>query len=349
MGEMFNFRHQFLPQVSLRAGVQTSSRRNEQSLYSYALLYIASFAKRSSSKHSIANKINDLQKFLDYFYSQHSDGSILRWDKAITNAFCEALRCNYSIFYVARIMSQLREFHRYSIDVAPMKVRKGLLKKASGVKDQITSLLNLRQASDDRSRQIYGRVSDYIRGIERLLDDKKQQKLRFCDVAIIKILDSTALRSKEICCVDLEQLTIDVSSGSGVLKNIRRGKYRLCDVHLTADVVESLLNYFEKERGYSDGPLFMTVRSIRYSSTEISLRIKKIMNIIQEDTGTQRQYIYPNARMIRNGSLYRTAGDDSLDINNVSDRFGYSINGYDASNIYRRLLFGGSKSKGISH
>lgn len=286
MKKRFSFKSPTLSEYNLKALPLIEVVPEDGLLISWSLWYLKKEVIGIGSPYTAEAKIQDLQKFINYFYYHNPNGFIKSWDKPLTYGFIEKLGDIYEVASVRRIMATLSHFvrflERYHIveyDDSPVRGVKLPTAQPSPPKQLVA-------VSGDNDvvlegKAVFEKLLEVAEGMIVEKKNKKQQPYR--DIAIIATLYHGGLRVTEICNLTMAQMEKEKSGGI-IFRSVKckGNKYR--DVYIKDDGSRALNEYIKNERGSDPGPLFMSYDKKRLSRFGIWRLIKNIAHRSEMNT-----------------------------------------------------------------
>ncbi len=113
---------------------------------------------------------------------------------------------------------------------------------------------------------------------------------KYRDYAILMLASNAGLFPKQIVSLKMDQLSVDRSTGEGLLLNVigTRRSMTSYDLPLLKDVIEALQLYFEKERGIMKGYIFHTQDGKKINKSTITKIFHNIRTRYRSDTNSDR-------------------------------------------------------------
>jgi integrase/recombinase XerD len=272
-------------ELTLSSHSLSSKPEHTCDLFPWALWFKGSVLEAADSKLTLDAQLDDLQKFVDFFYSK-TDGSVASWNGKITAAFLEALRKHgYAQTSIRRIFTTLKQFAHFLLtrhvldhENDPMPRRK----KAPPTQD--VEPKTLRVVHNGRiiheGKPVFQLLLEAARAGTEQVHDKRD--LPYRNAAILAALYYSALRVSEICNLDYQQVTRRANGGYILSDVTCKNKRKRKEVFLTEHAEPYLTDYLVKERGVvmsrgkDSGPLFVTKTGKRLSR----VAVWKILNRI---------------------------------------------------------------------
>ncbi|MBA4349508.1 MAG: hypothetical protein C0415_05930 [Thermodesulfovibrio sp.] len=286
----FMLEHPALPRLDLQATPSAQVPPASLILFPWACFYIESRVLGSASQHTVYAKMQDLQKFINYFYRYNPDGSLLNWSQSLTNGFKEALITHYETATVRRVFATLSNF-------AGFLEKKRVFGENEPPMGSIKPPKRLRAPAKTLTvRDENGRIVEEGKPVfERLIEaaesfigesinkaSAKQKPYR--DLAILATLYYTAMRVSELCSLNITQVVEDAETDGIELVNVRGKGDVEKNAFLSAKGTAPLRQYILKERGNAAGPLFKSSRNRR-------LTRKAVWQILQKFGGKAEEFL----------------------------------------------------------
>lgn len=275
----FSFKSPAPPKYNLKTLHLIEAAPEDGVLISWSLWYLKKEVIGIGSPYTAEAKIQDLQKFINYFYHHNPDGAIKSWDKPLTYGFIEKLGDIYEVASVRRIMATLSHFakflERYHVieyDDSPVRGVKLPTAQPSPPKQ-------LMAVSDDNDVVLEGKAvfEKLLAAARSMVDEKKTKKQwPYRDIAVISTLHYAGLRVTEICSLTMSQKEREPKTGGIIFRGVKCKGNKMRDVYLRDAGAKAVEEYIKNERGSDPGPLFTTYNKKRLSRFGVWRIIKKI-------------------------------------------------------------------------
>lgn len=269
---------------------------NRDSLTAWFTVYME-HRGRSSSDHTNRAKLEDLNRFVEYFDSVTRSHKIDRWGPSITQDYIKHLQVTYSPDSIKRFLATLRHAAAWISEHRPFLAGNPF----AGVTDPEASepqwiglepidVTRLKAAADQ---------------LLKLKARKNQLPLR--DHAIFWTLLTTALRVSELVRLDLKQFRRDPERKDFILADVKRkGRATTRRVSVPSKTVAAIRKYIEHERGQEPGPLFISATGKPLSPQSIDHLLARLKNQANADLA-ENEKIYLSPHVLRHTCLRQVA------------------------------------------
>lgn len=288
-----------LPHLDLRLTDEGTTKppkphRTETSLIVWLRWYLHKLVRGgTSSWHTEAAKLNDLQKFINFYYDKHPSGDITLWNNELSKSFTSGLKkAEYGQSTIARTVASISHFGAslkgWKCEAFEPDVIKAFATKAAKETKPATLQLikgNKLLAEGEPVFKLMAMIAEKI-----ALQNTSKKKRPYRDVAILYFLYYTGVRAEELCNIDIQQMTLFNKTGDAAFSDVvGKGGYERT-VFLRDIPLDKLFRYFDKERrGHRRGPLFQSSRQGHRMQRQI------IWEIVDQIRTATQQYLMEDA------------------------------------------------------
>lgn len=274
----FTFKTPALPEHNLKTLPLPESPPEDRFLISWSSWYLKKEVIGIGSPYTAEAKIQDLQKFINYFYHHNPDGSIKSWDKPLTYGFIEKLGEIYEVSSIRRIMATLSHIAKFFERCRVIEYDDNPVRGVRLPVSQPSSPKQLMAVADDEvimeGKAVFEKLLETAKS---MVNEKKTKKhWPYRDVAIISVLYYAGLRVTELCSLVMSQIEKEHKTGGIVFRGVKCKGNKIRDVYLRDIGAKALNEYLKNERGVEPGPLFTTYNRKRLSRFGVWSIIKKI-------------------------------------------------------------------------
>lgn len=279
MKKRFSFKSHALADYNIKTLPLIESSPEDRFLLSWTLWYLKKEVIGIGSPYTAEAKIQDLQKFVNYFYHYNPDGSIKTWDKALTYGFIERLGEIYEVSSIRRIMATLSHFAQFLERCRIIEYDDNPVRGVKLPFSQPSPPRQLMAVADDNKliaegKEVFQRLLDAAKS---MINEKKTKKhWPYRDIAIISVLYYAGLRVTEVCSLVMSQIEKEPETDGIIFRGVKCKGNKIRDVYLRDLGAKALNEYLKTERGVDPGPLFTTYNRKRLSRFGVWSIIKKI-------------------------------------------------------------------------
>ncbi len=318
-------------ELDIKSSNPVEEKPSDNSLLPWIKFYIYREVAGVGSHHTSRAKIQDLQKFVNYFYSKQPDGNTARWTKAVTQSFLNSLSKRHETSSVLRSLATLSHLSNFLEKMKVLDYEGNPVRKIKGPKKEPLQPQGIHAINSKTGEIVLSGEQIYDALINAVLAqiESKPSPILYRNAAILSILYHTGMRVEEVCSITMSQFEIDVSEGAW-FRGVKCKGNKLRDIYINEKSLFHLNEYVNikhKNNKYDKGPIFQSRNGKKLCQSDIWRIIKQTAKIASLSLPTDAQIdVHPHS--FRHERAYNLLKKAQMGDAFVADQLGHSNTNY---------------------